>query len=460
MVVRDSILRRKFVRLLAAAAILHLLLVVSIYLVGRFGLWPKIFDANGIGLAFAADCLGYRTEAVKLTETLMRQGVAPWLTAPSEYLVNPFHVKIYSLSFLVAGPLLGYNILAAEPLNLTYYLIILCLVFMLGREVFDERTGILSACAVALWPSLLLHTTQLFREPLFIACVFGLMLLCARSLTRDYSWTKGLKDAALGSSLIVLLWLVRREMWEVVLAILLLTTVLLLIRQLGENRILCGSLLSVALLLIVNLTLPCVWRAVEQGGGPQPQNSEAAARAQSEIAQERQNLLPGSGLYARILQLRRGFELAYPNAGSNIDAGVEFNSLSDVILYIPRAASIGFFAPFPNMWFTAGTQAGLKGRLLTGLETSLMYIIALFAFAAFWHHRRELSVWLLLLASGAGLTALGFVVVNIGTLYRMRYSYWMMLVVLGAEGFRRVVCKADEGVHPPVRCKNSSSESP
>ncbi|MDQ3816801.1 MAG: hypothetical protein M3362_03790 [Acidobacteriota bacterium] len=429
--VRDLIPEGNLVRLLAAAAILHLLLVVSIYLAGRWGLWPTTFDANGIGLPFASDCLGYRLEAVSLTEVLTRQGLMAWLTSSSAYLINPLHVKIYSLSFLALGPLLGYNILAAEPLNLIYYLTILYLVVLLGREVFDEGTGLLAARAVALWPSLLLHTTQLFRDPLFIAGVVGLALVCVRSVTRDYSLVKGLRAAACGSLLTVLLWLLRREMWEVVMAILLVTAGLLVIKQLRDRRVLAGSLLTVSLLLVANLSIPRVWGALERR---QTQNSASQPAAPQVL----RHSPPGSGLQVRIMQLRHGFTTAYPNATSNIDTDVEFRSLSDIVLYLPRAASIGFFAPFPNMWFTPGAEAGLKGRLLTGFETLLMYVVTLLAALSLWYNRGKLSVWLLFLAAGAGLVALGFTVTNVAALYRMRYSYWILLIVLGAEGFRRV----------------------
>jgi hypothetical protein len=442
---RGLLARRNLVRLMVMAATLHLLLVIGIYSMGRFGLWPTMFDANGIGIPFAADCIGYRLEAISLTQTLTQQGIVPWLGASSQFLVNPFHLKIYSLSFIALGPLLGDNILAVEPLNLFYYLSILYLVFMLGREVFNEGAGLLAAWAVAFWPSLLLHTTQLFRDPLFIAAMLGLTLLCTRWLTRDCSWLGGLKTGMVGSVLTILLWLLRREMWEVVVAILLVTACLLVVKQFRQRPFIAGNLLGVALLLIVTLSLPQIWAVIEQTNHRQSQDSAAtindelsAAQDQPGVAPGVQPVPPGSGLQSRITQLRHGFISDSPQAGSNVDAEVEFNSLGDIIRYLPRAAMIGFLAPFPKAWFIAGSQVGLKGRILSGLETLLMYIAMLLGVVALWHHRRQLSVWLLLLVAGAGLTALGLVVANVGTLYRMRYAYWILLIILGAEGWRQV----------------------
>ena len=147
-------------------------------------------------------------------------------------------------------------------------------------------------------------------------------------------------------------------------------------------------------------------------------------------------LPPGSPLPARIGFLRHKFLFLYQGAGSNIDTGVEFRSFTDILLYLPRALMIGLFAPFPDMWFTSGTQVGLEGRLLSGFETFLVYLIEILAAIAVWRHRRSLRPWLLLMIILMGAAALGLVVANVAALYRMRFGFWLLLIVLGAEGLR------------------------
>src|SRR5205807_8571983 len=98
------------------------------------------------------------------------------------------HVKLYSICFTVLGGVLGENVVTVEPLNLVYYLTILVLVFMLAREIFDETLGLVAAALVAVWPSLLLQTTQLLRDQLFIIGMLSFMNVCARFLVRSYSW--------------------------------------------------------------------------------------------------------------------------------------------------------------------------------------------------------------------------------------------------------------------------------
>ena len=144
----------------------------------------------------------------------------------------------------------------------------------------------------------------------------------------------------------------------------------------------------------------------------------------------------------QIAKRREGFrlrvdeagEMAPSDAGSDIDKGVHFNSFGDIIRFVPRAVVVGFFAPFPNMWLTAGKQVGSSGRLLSGFETILTYMIESLALFGLWSGRKQLATWLVSLAATSGIVVLGLIVNNIGALYRLRYPFWVLLVVLGAGG--------------------------
>src|SRR5712692_8268019 len=145
---------------LVAAALLHISVTAAVFAVGKYQLMPAQFRATGLG-EFASDCFPYQDEAVDLVEVLKNQGLTTWATWPTQ-----LHVRLYSLPLAVLSRWMGFSVLAIEPLNLVYYLAILALVFRFGKEVFDYRAGLLATTIVALWPSLLLHTTQLLRDPL------------------------------------------------------------------------------------------------------------------------------------------------------------------------------------------------------------------------------------------------------------------------------------------------------
>jgi len=444
--------------LLIAALILHLTLAVTVHLTGRLELLPDTFDKMGIGISFAIDSTIYREEIIRLVETMFEHGPVAWLTAP-----GTLHVKLYSLCFAIFHPLFGYTTLSAEPLNAIYYLLILMLVFALGREVFDRRVGLLAAGIVAVWPSFLLHTTQLLRDPLFIASMLALVLICTIWLKRVVPLAKGLGLGAASALVVCTIWLLRGQMWEIVQAIALFTIALLVIRQIRERRWLAGNLAGLVLLLVIIVGVPRVAakfhiysfpinedakvaEPVEVGLPHNPATGNSPAAAQD----VEPPLPPGAGLQARITRIRHRSAKKYPDAGSNIDTDVAFTSKADIVRYLPRAVAIGLFSPFPNMWFTAGTQVGLKGRILCGLETALMYPLEILAALGFWYRRRKLTTWLLLLIVVAGLTALGLVIVNIAVLYRMRYVFWIMLVILSMEGARQILPKLSFRKAPAV----------
>jgi hypothetical protein len=340
--------------------------------------------------------------------------------------------------------------LSAEPLNAIYYLLILTLVFAIGREVFDRNVGLLAAGIVAVWPSFLLHTTQLLRDPLFIALMLALVLICLIWLKRVLPPLQGLALGLAGACIVCTIWLLRGQMWEIVQALALFTAALLIIRQIRERRWLTGNLPGLVLLLVIIAFVPRVAQkfqiysfpinedakvvqSTEDGrpANPSTGNSPAAEGLEPPLP-------PGAGLQARITRIRQRSAKKYPEAGSNIDTDVAFNSKADILRYIPRAAAIGLFSPFPNMWFVAGAHVGLGGRVLCGLETAIIYPLEILAVLGFWYRRQQLTTWLLLLIVGTGLIALGLVIVNVAALYRMRYVFWILMIILSAEGARQL----------------------
>jgi hypothetical protein len=419
-------------RLLMGAAALHLLLALALNWIGRLGLFPNTFDESGIGISFAVDSLEYRKYIIVLVKLLERDGLLAWIKDNT-----PFHVKLYSLCYAVLGQWLGYTTLSAEPLNLTYYLLILVFVFLLGREVFDRRVGLLAAGLVAAWPSLLLHTTQLLRDPLFIAALLALLFVCAVYLKRECAWIKALALAFAGGALASIIWLIRSQMWEVMIACVALCLGLMLLKAAWERRIRVSNFAGCCLLLLIVLCLPQLGRRLNlysYPADPVMVRVQGAGATAPQVVSEVRTLPPGSSLPARISFLRSSFINSYPSAGSNIDREVGFKSFYDIVLYLPRAAEIGCCSPFPNMWFEEGPQVGHAGRLLSGIETLLFYLLEILTVVCLWRHRRNLTAWLLFVTAGIGMLALGLVVANIATLYRMRYGFWMLIVILGIKG--------------------------
>lgn len=444
----ESFEQIKSSRLIGAAAVWHLLVTMLLFLAGRFRLVPNQFAENGLG-AFASDGFRYQLQVRYFANLLMHGHGWAWLDAPAQ-----LHVKLYSLSYMLFSLWAGFNILTIEPLNLFYYLLTLVFTFQLAQEIFDRRIALLAAAIIALWPSYLLHTTQLLRDPLLMCALLLLVLTISFWLTKNFSWRRGLLIGALGTLAALIIWIVRIAMWDVGRAIIVMGVLLLIVRQLLERRLMKGNVMGAALLIAAVFFIPqakTIYQemtkqeqkksvAASQGGGGGMSDSEWQQMTFAEKMQE--GPLP---LWQRIAEHRRAFVRpmgvygAMP--GSNIDADTQFNSMTDMILYLPRALFVGLFAPFPSMWLGMGSQVGNSGRLLSGFEMMLTYLIEMLALVGFWQKKENLVAWLLVLTVGMGATSLGLIVINIGTLYRVRYPFWMMMAILGAGGASVVASK-------------------
>jgi hypothetical protein len=367
----------------------------------------------------------YQTEVLELCGVLKNQGVIAWANWPTQ-----LHVRLYSLPVAALNGGTRFDILTIEPLNLIYYLAILILVYKLGELVFNGRAGLMAAAIVALWPSFLLHTTQLLRDPLLITAVLVLMLSVALCLKRDYPWPKGLLLGAAGTAAIVLIRIVRLPMWGMVWVIVLLALFSLIVRLIGQKRIPAGNVIFMIMMVAVLMITPHFQSRF---------HNQQLARRRGVIAHEEVQQLP---LEEQMATHREGFNwrvdssgnVVPSEAGSDIDQGVHLTKFSDIVRGVPRALAVGFFAPFPNMWFRDGKQVGGSGRLLSGFETVLSYVIECLALFGLWRRRRDVAAWLLCLVMTLGALVLGLVVANIGALYRLRYPFWTLLIILGAGG--------------------------
>jgi hypothetical protein len=203
--------------------------------------------------------------------------------------------------------------------------------------------------------------------------------------------------------------------------------------SLRERRVALSSLACLLLLLATLALVPRIFSAWL------PRKEEMSPEQQEAIDKfiDEQTRAGRSGFILKLTLARQRFIVSYPDAGSNIDAGQTFRSPRDVVAYLPRAVLIGLFAPFPAQWIEEGKMYGRKGRVIAGLEMCFVYALTCFAAATVWRTRRLPQTWLLVSFVLLGATALGLVVVNVGTLYRIRYSFLILLIILGAEQLSR-----------------------
>jgi 4-amino-4-deoxy-L-arabinose transferase-like glycosyltransferase len=413
--------RRALLRLLFAGAALQLFAAACVCVVGRFGVAANSLSQGGV--LGGGDGGWYLDECIALGRHL--SGLFAYSTQ--------VHVRLYALSCAALAPLFGANVLSLELVNLPLYLLMLFLTFKIGETCYGARAGLFAAALVGLFPTLLLHSTQPFRDPLFIVLMLTLTWIMLRLITRRVSAASAAFHVACGVAVLLLIWLVREALSPIYFGMIALALGALLLASLRERRVLLSHL---ACLLLMLATLALVPRVFSTWLPPKEEMSPEQQEAIDKFMDE-QTRAGRSGFILKLTLARQRFIVSYPDAGSNIDAGQTFRSPRDVVAYLPRAVLIGLFAPFPAQWIEEGKTYGRKGRIIAGLEMCFVYALTCFAAATVWRTRRLPQTWLLVSFVLLGATALGLVVVNVGTLYRIRYSFLILLIVVGAEQLSR-----------------------
>src|SRR5690349_12022671 len=314
---KHVILNSTSIRYLILAALVHVALTTAVFLAGHFQLLPNTFDQNGTGLTFAIDGASYQRVASGLADDLQTNGVAAWFADKA-----PFHCRLYSLSFATFGRLLGHNVLGAEPLNLFFYLAILSCIYVLGSKLFDERAGFIAATIVALWPSFLLHSTQLIRDPIAIACFLALVLLLTLLLSREFAWRGSVAAGVSGAVVVTVFWLVRGNMWNLVLVAVGLTFLLLAVRMIHRRRLMPGNAIALLVIIAAVLLAPARLESTSLPGIKPPETIYTTPIKGS----------IGAEVVRQISGRRAGFR-SYISQTSNIDPDVQFHSAGDILRY-------------------------------------------------------------------------------------------------------------------------------
>ena len=136
-----------------------------------------------------------------------------------------------------------------------------------------------------------------------------------------------------------------------------------------------------------------------------------------------------------------GLRLGFHNYGRNIQGGsyvdvnqdyVNFDSL---ISYLPKAMYYGLLSPFPTIFYKSGDETGRIGNILAGIETLIFYILLIgFFYMLFKAPIQIAPISIVILFSIVVIVLLGYVVPNLGALYRLRQPYLIPFFIVGVQG--------------------------
>lgn len=419
------------------ASPLVVLLVVQGMMVALFwflssrGLATAWLESSGYA-RFASDSLACHEQAVEMSL---------WVLDPSEWLRwwqidSRFHTRLASVSYAFWGPWLGYGIQSFWMINALALLLMVGGMSSLSKALWALLEGSSSSMKSehktadhkrhhgAVWcllmlPSVLLHSTQLLRDPFYMAFQLWWLSYWLRFLScREH--LAFLKHCFPFLVVSTLLWASRERFWV-------LAQVMSLGIWLGAIVLVVGGLRPKKCLLWVSFVIllfhaGSLQRAYQRWSGfaleqnIEQQDSHGAIQAKA------------FRYFYKVARLRHDFNKSYDQA-SNLDTHVDFASDAEVLAYVPRAIALGFLSPFPTAWFEEGGKTGVWGRRVAAFEMCFMMLVML---QVLWYVLRGVGAWGLLLPMWAILAqcvALGLVISNGGALYRMRYSAWLLLLV-------------------------------
>ncbi|MCB1022801.1 MAG: hypothetical protein KDB79_00325 [Acidobacteria bacterium] len=411
--------------LLLFGGVAHVFATFAVYLIGAARLVPNWIYPEGV---LREDPSRYLIRCRELS-LAMSNGNFDFLYTYQEQI----QIRLYALSHFLQARFIGSNVLTFELVNLPLFLALLFLVYKIGEIVFGKRIGIVSAYLLVFFPSLMLHTTQPLRDLLFIVVFLFLVFLLLKLLTKDLSAKQSFGWVAIACLNFLLLWFVRDSMFPVYFAVVLAAFVFMAIRVFYDGWRFKWNVFPLTGLAIAIFLTPFLlsnYLPLKRGEKPESRDSS--------IVKSNVTNRSGQPAYLRkINTIRYGFSVSYRDAGSNIDAGYLFENSSDLITYLPKAAAIGLFAPFPNTWLGEGVEYGKTGRLISGFETLIFYLIMILAVYSVYKDR-SLPTFFLATIFLIGVTSLGLVMINVGAIYRMRYVFWILLIIAATNGALKI----------------------
>ncbi len=413
--------------LLVIGSITHLSTIIVVCIVGYLQLFPTQILPSGV---LAGDSILYLQKCQELSSRIYNGDLSFFFT--NDYDV---HLRIYTLSYFVFSNIFGESIFCFELINVVLFLTLLLLVYKIGELCFSPKIGFWSALVINFLPTYLVHSAQPLRDPLYI-CLFFAFIYCLLKISyKDLNVSQFSKLLVFLYIVILPLWMVRGSAFPVYLTIISVSFVLYLIEKWGTYKSQVSQISLFGVFIVLVMLMPTFFSSLQ----PKPFWSGEVSKEKKEISHNfSQNQIekgvPNSVRYLNGVRRGINYQIETEDGSSAIDRNIVFESWGEVILYSPKAILIGIFSPFPNMWFEDGKMFGRIGRILAGFEVTFIYILCTFALSTFYYLRKNFGLWLIGLTVLIGCGALGLVVTNIGTLYRMRYVFWFLLVILGING--------------------------
>ena len=456
--------------------LIYFTLTLMIILLVQLFLLPYIFSNwhAGDGLLVGGDWLAFHRTAVEMAEKIQVEGWSAWELWPKGWLPSGIASAIYALTWSQPWTMAPLN--AAVHATTAILLLKILLVYTENR-----KTAIVATIPFIYFPSAMLWYTQIHRDGYYI---LG-MLLFIHGLFLIIHYEKpiykpGLKEAMGSLTLIIgvfLLWLSRPHtviifQYTGILMYLFIIVVFCFFAKKGIVRWKEAFLKLLVIALLLGAITPFTRSTGADKYFRDPDMFDESMNLESlnNNSKYNQSLLASSkGFYLSIESTtkHRGnliireedftwirtpwlpkivdnqlysiavirsvyYPISYGETGSGIDTEVSFNRAVDFVYYLPRALQISFLAPFPGEWFGEGTsETTTFFRYISAFEMSFIYLMLISLIYGLWFWRKKIELYLTLFFCTVMMLPIVYSIPNVGTIYRYRYGFLMLLVSLG-----------------------------
>jgi len=412
----------------------------------QFVLLPFVFPQwhAGNGLMVNGDWLTHHTIASDLAQTIREQGWQAWTLTPRQQGVAGIAAAVYALTVSEPWALIPIN--AALHATAALGLLKITQVFLP-----DWRRAACCVLPFVLFPSAMLWYTQILKDSYSIAgailFLWGWLLVLGAVRRERWVWWLGALVLIEGG--VFLCWLVRPYLVQIFQAVSAGFAVLVVgygahqARRLGWRMLTATLAVAVGLVLVVTPFTPSHIGVIQAPEEATRTASRVGASGQTNqvtfISWQWRNIdwIPAfiENRFYTLADIRFGFVTSYPKANSNVDNEVVFESALHMLTYVPRALQLALFSPFWSSSFSETTSSGNTMRRVASVEMLVVYVALFGLLFTLWRERGRLEVWMIVGFCLGLLVVLGWTITNVGTLYRMRYAYLVMLVALGCAGW-------------------------
>ena len=406
----------------------HVIISVSLFIVANTEYLSSLHNGEGLW-NFAVDSTLYHKEALN---SIIYLENSEWLSWWQLYQDHQ-HVRIISLVYWLTG---YYEPIIFEIVNGIVWTTSVLLIHRMARSLFPNNDLVpLFVVVFFFQPSVLISSTQLLRDPILILgfcfICYGFVLLSKKNSIWKWFF-------AIQFGLILLLSM--REYLGILVLFFLLLPAIILVRS--KKNIAPLILLLIPIILLefspqreVHISIAGI--AAEVIAKEQVSQNQVS---QNQLSQNKSVYMAFlNSISERVSSMRSGFINVNSYAGSRIDADHKYNNFFDAVQYFPRALQIGFLSPFPSTWLEEGRQTGRVGKLLSGLEMIIWYLILLgFLYTILKEPSAIKPLAVVFLFSVIVIILLAYVVPNAGAIYRMRQAYMIPFFLFGSYGLHLI----------------------